>query len=90
MAALNDFLSYPSQLYTPEQVKVGERIVAAELGIDLYQLMSDAGQAIFDLIVENYPAAKSILVCCGRGNNGGDGYTVARLLKLHGVQVELW
>lgn len=90
MATLDIFSPHSTQLYTPEQVKLGEGVIAAELDIDLYDLMCAAGQSIFEFIVQDYSQAQSILVCCGKGNNGGDGYTVARLLKTHGFQVDLW
>ena len=53
---------------------------AAELaGVSMYQLMENAGQAVFSLMSDAYPDAQRILVLAGHGNNGGDAYIVARL-----------
>jgi len=61
---------------------------AVKSGIAGHQLMENAGRAIADLIVENYDAG-TVAVLCGPGNNGGDGFVAARLLKQQGWQVNL-
>ena len=43
--------------------------------------MEQAGRAIFDIFIKEYPNAQKVLIICGKGNNGGDGLVVARLLK---------
>ncbi len=56
-----------------------DRIAIEELGIPGYELMTRAGQTVFDLARRRFPAARHWLVLCGAGNNAGDGYVVARL-----------
>ncbi len=51
--------------------------------------MQRAGQAAYALARNAYPSRDHWLVLCGHGNNGGDGYVVARLAKAAGVQVTL-
>lgn len=58
-------------------------------GIPGHILMERAGQAAFALLRELWPQARHILVCCGPGNNGGDGYVVARLAHAAGLAVQL-
>ncbi len=52
---------------------------ADSLGLTLYELMQRAGQASYELIRQQWPQAQHWLILCGHGNNGGDGYVVARL-----------
>ncbi len=49
--------------------------------------MEKAGKSTFDLARAAYPSAGNYLVLCGGGNNGGDGYIVARLALEAGLQV---
>lgn len=78
---------YP--LYTGEQVKHGE-VRAAELaGISLYDLMKRAGFATYQLFTRYYSHTNHVLVLCGSGNNGGDGYIAAALIKQAGYAVQV-
>lgn len=49
--------------------------------------MERAGRRAFDQIMQRYPGADRVVVMCGPGNNGGDGYVVARLMHQIGIQV---
>jgi hydroxyethylthiazole kinase-like uncharacterized protein yjeF len=60
--------------------------LTAELGLfDGAMLMERAGAAIYAEILHRFPEAARIAVLCGPGNNGGDGYVVARLLAESGL-----
>ena len=52
-------------------------------------LMDRAGTAAAHLILNSYPPSSdaSVAVVCGKGNNGGDGFVIARVLADHGYQV---
>nr|WP_086940079.1 NAD(P)H-hydrate dehydratase [Thaumasiovibrio occultus] len=83
-------LSLPHSLYASEQVKHGEKQVAKRLELPMYTLMERAGAAAFELLTERFGRCQRILICCGTGNNGGDGYVVARLAKTAGLDVTVW
>ena len=60
----------------------------ARAGVSYQEMMERAGQSAARLILERWPlAAKKVLVLCGKGNNGGDGFVVARCLTEAGAFV---
>lgn len=78
------------ELLTPAQMQEADRLTAAAGPYDDYGLMRNAGSAIVTAILAHYPAAAGFDILCGPGNNGGDGYEVARLLDEAGFSVSLW
>jgi NAD(P)H-hydrate epimerase len=75
------------RLYTAEQVRGLDKCAIEGHGIPGMTLMEKAGKSTFDLARAAYPSAVKYLVLCGGGNNGGDGYIVARLALEAGLQV---
>jgi ADP-dependent NAD(P)H-hydrate dehydratase / NAD(P)H-hydrate epimerase len=53
------------------------------------ELMERAGEAVADVILEDFPDARRITVVCGPGNNGGDGRVAARVLEEAGREVRI-
>ena len=53
--------------------------------------MENAGRGVFHLLKERYPdlADKKVIVFSGKGNNGGDGFVIARALVDLGCRVDL-
>lgn len=80
----------PYALYRAEQVREFDRIAIQEYGIPGAELMLRAGTRTYQLIEQLWPTAARIAIVCGAGNNGGDGYVVARLAKQAGRQVRLF
>lgn len=73
---------------TPEQSAEWDRQASAA-GIDLGRLMDAAGRAVAAVLVERWPerTGQGVLVAVGTGNNGGDGWVVARVLHRLGAPV---
>ena len=60
-------------------------------GIAGFELMQRAAHAVMNAIVKKYTACRQLLVLCGGGNNGGDGYLVAMLAHQRGIESSvLW
>lgn len=78
----------PQPLYTAAQVRALDRAAIAG-GITGLELMSRAGEAVYAEIRRRWPAARRWLVLCGAGNNGGDGYVIARLAAGEGLDVRV-
>lgn len=91
MAVLPDtIMPLPSHFYTTQQLKLGEQEAAQERGLELFNLMERAGQAVFTIAFAQFPTSHHWLICCGGGNNGGDGYIVAVLARHMGIEVTVW
>ncbi len=77
-------------ILTAQQMKQAET-VGVQQGIPYSKMMDSAGTAAANLIIKRYPAVleQSVTVLCGNGNNGGDGFVVARRLQEKGVAVHV-
>jgi len=76
-------------LYTAAQVRAMDRAAIDGAGIPGIVLMTRAGRAVFDLLAARF-AGEPIHVVCGAGNNGGDGFVVARCAADRGLPVSVW
>lgn len=77
-------------LYTNAQIREIEAYVKHHQIYAPYEMMQAAGSAAFKALREEWPKAKKIQIFCGKGNNGGDGYVVARLAKEAGLEVQVF
>ena len=77
----------PMPILTAAQMRDAEQAVFAT-GISEYELMEQAGAAAAEFIWRA-GAKRDLLVLCGPGNNGGDGFVMARLLRARGVPVRV-
>src|SRR6267378_3882992 len=79
------------KVLTAAQMREADRLTTERYSISSLQLMENAGAAIADFLREKFAglAQRKIVVLCGKGNNGGDGLVVARLLKQSGCLPEV-
>ncbi len=85
----NNDVSIPHEVWPADWLRIAEKEAADALGLTLYELMQRAGEAAFHIVNTYYPDSRHWLVLCGHGNNGGDGYVVARLARGAGISVTL-
>ncbi|MFV1992772.1 MAG: NAD(P)H-hydrate dehydratase [Acidiferrobacterales bacterium] len=81
--------SQPDSLYSAEQARELDRIAMTDFGLKDGVLMERAGLAAFQLLRFCWPRARKLLVVAGPGNNGGDGFVLARLAITLGYKVKL-
>lgn len=70
-----------------DEMRAVDRRAIDELGIPGPVLMENAAIGLADAIGENFPAARRVVIVCGPGNNGGDGFALARHLDGRGYEV---
>src|SRR5262245_1812352 len=74
---------------TREEMREIDRLAVEKYGIPVDALMENAGRAVADLVCERISPTAPVVVVCGKGNNGGDGFVAARLLADRGYGVEV-
>jgi ADP-dependent NAD(P)H-hydrate dehydratase / NAD(P)H-hydrate epimerase len=76
------------ELLTAEEMGRAEQIAAAA-GLPTLAMMENAGRCVAEEVVRRYPRGSRVVVLCGPGNNGGDGFVCARFLRERGYHVRL-
>ena len=83
-----------TELLTAAQMKAVEQAAIDSGDVTGLELMERAGRGVVEAVFEEWPELAKIshraVVLCGPGNNGGDGFVVARLLKEWGWDVEVF
>jgi hydroxyethylthiazole kinase-like uncharacterized protein yjeF len=83
-----------TELLTAAQMRAIEQAAIASGEVTGLELMERAGRGVVEAIFEEWPELRATshraVVLCGPGNNGGDGFVVARLLKEWGWEVEIF
>ena len=76
-------------LVDAKKMKQCDQAAIEELGIPSMVLMERAALAVTEEILKARPQPAPVLVVCGSGNNGGDGFAIARLLAEQKITVEV-
>ena len=82
-------MALPVALYSTAQVRAIDAHAINELKIPGYTLMKRAGEAALRYLRTRWPMAHRIVIVCGSGNNGGDGYVLARFAQAAGLTVSV-
>ncbi len=73
---------------TRQQVRDIDRRAIEEFGVPGVVLMENAGRGATEILL-SLGVSGPVVICCGKGNNGGDGFVIARHLDNHGVSVRV-
>ncbi|PVH30404.1 NAD(P)H-hydrate dehydratase [Pararhodobacter oceanensis] len=76
-------------IVTTAQMRALEQRAIAAGEVSGLTLMERAGEGVVKAIIAHAPEANRAVVLCGKGNNGGDGFVIARLLAARGWQVRV-
>lgn len=82
-------MQLPENLYTAEQSRQLDDLAINRFGLGGGVLMQRAGATAYATLRHRWPSATHIMVICGPGNNGGDGYIVAALAHKEGLTVSV-
>src|SRR6266436_5627167 len=77
------------KIVTAAEMREIDLVTSARFGVPSLTLMENAGTTVADFVASQYPSAKRVGVICGKGNNGGDGFVVARKLHQSGKEVRV-
>jgi len=77
----------PIGLYSAAQVRALDAYAIDQIGVPGYTLMKRAGEAALRYLRSRWPTAYRVVIVCGSGNNGGDGYVLARFAQAAGLTV---
>lgn len=80
------------RILNADQMREADRRTIQDIGLASLVLMENAGRQVVAAIESLYPdlADRSVAIVCGKGNNGGDGFVVARTLRQRGVDVSVF
>ncbi|WKK67213.1 NAD(P)H-hydrate dehydratase [Lutimonas zeaxanthinifaciens] len=79
------------KILSAEQLYLTDQATITNLPISSVDLMEKAATQCFDWVIQNYfDKDLTFHICCGIGNNGGDGLVLSRLLNQHGYTVHTY
>lgn len=78
------------KIFTKEQIRECDQFTILNDHISSIKLMERAAQSCAHWISEHCKSHKKFVIFCGNGNNGGDGFAIARLLHTEGFDVDVF
>jgi ADP-dependent NAD(P)H-hydrate dehydratase / NAD(P)H-hydrate epimerase len=77
------------KIVSAKEMRAIDRATSERFGVPSLTLMENAGAAVADYVLSHHATAGRIVVFCGKGNNGGDGFVAARRLHERGKKVQV-
>src|SRR6202167_6410623 len=77
------------KIVTAAEMRAIDRASTERFGVPSLTLMEDAGASVADYVLTQHAAVRRVVVFCGKGNNGGDGFVAARRLHQQGRKVQV-
>ena len=79
------------KILTAAQMQRIDRLTTEQCGVPSLTLMENAGRGVLDFLLARFAplSQQRIAILCGRGNNGGDGLVVARLMRKEGLSPQV-
>jgi ADP-dependent NAD(P)H-hydrate dehydratase / NAD(P)H-hydrate epimerase len=77
------------RIVTAAEMRAIDRATSERFGVPSLTLMENAGTAVAEHLLAHHSDAQKIVVLCGKGNNGGDGFVAARKLHEAGKSVQV-
>ena len=79
-------MNRPTAIYSAAQVRALDTWEIEKRRVPGFTLMTRAAEGALKVLRARWPQAKRVAVVCGAGNNGGDGYVLARLARSAGLK----
>jgi hydroxyethylthiazole kinase-like uncharacterized protein yjeF len=77
------------KIVTAAEMRTIDKVTSERFGVPSLTLMENAGAAVAEHVLTHHGAARRIVIFCGKGNNGGDGFVAARRLHQKGKTVQV-
>jgi NAD(P)H-hydrate epimerase len=77
------------KIVSADEMRAIDRATSQRFGVPSSALMENAGTAIADYVLSHHGAVRRVVLFCGKGNNGGDGFVAARRLHQQGRKVQV-
>lgn len=77
------------KIVTTAEMRAIDKATSERFGVPSLKLMENAGAAVAEHVLTHHADAQRVVVFCGKGNNGGDGFVAARRLYQMGKNVQL-